>query len=72
MGTCTRHSLDVTLWEPCPLRGSSYHELPMWIKVKEAVINVMDIRQDCFKWAFLTGMHLVGKHEKKSKSYEQI
>ena len=43
------NSLDITLWELDPLRGSSYHELPMWIKDKRAVVNVKHIGQDYFK-----------------------
>ena len=63
------NSLDLTLWELDPLRGSSYHELPMWIKNKRAVINVNNIGQDCFKWAFLAGMHPISNHRNKTYSY---
>ena len=63
------NSLDLTLWELDPLRGSSYHVLPMWIKDKQAVVNVKNIGPDCFKWAFLAGMHPISNHQNKTYSY---
>ena len=39
-------TLDLTLWELDPLRGSSYHQIPEWIQVKIAVVNVRNTEQD--------------------------
>ena len=33
-----------------PLRGSSYIPLPDWINLKEAIVNMKNSDQECFKW----------------------
>lgn len=35
-------------------RGSSYIDLPKWVKSKHAVINVKNYDNECFKWAILS------------------
>ena len=37
--------------------GSSYIELPEWIKSKEAVINPQNKDEECFKWAVIEALH---------------
>ena len=50
-------SLQLTLWQLDPLRGSAYIPLSRWIQTKGAVVNVTGTGDDCFKWAVLVGMH---------------
>ena len=38
-------------------RGSSYTELPEWIKNKKAVINPQNKDEECFKWAITEALH---------------
>ena len=38
-------------------RGSSYIELPEWIKSKKAVINPQNKDEECFKWAVIEALH---------------
>ena len=38
-------------------RGSSYNELPEWIKSKKAVINPQNKDEECFKWAVIAALH---------------
>ena len=62
------NSLDLTLWELDSLRGSTCHEFPMWIKFKGAVVNIKNIRQDCFMWAFLAVMHPISNNRNNTYS----
>ena len=39
------------------IRGSSYIELPEWIKNKKAVINPQNKDEECFKWAVIEALH---------------
>ena len=63
------NQLDLTLWELDAFRGSPYHELPMWSKVKRVIVNVKNIGQDCFKWAFLAGMHPISNNRNNTYFY---
>ena len=45
-----------------PMRGSTYIDLPPFIKKKEACINVKNNDDECFKWAVLSALHPV-KHQ---------
>ena len=38
-------------------RGSSYTELPKWLKSKKAVINPQNKDEECFKWAVIEALH---------------
>ena len=38
-------------------RGSSYTELPEWIRNKKAVINSQNKDEECFKWALIEALH---------------
>ena len=49
-----------------PLRGSSYVELPGWIKNKKAVINILNKTDDeCFKWCVTRAIHPIGKNSER-------
>ena len=52
-------SLQLTLWHLDPFRASAFVPLPHWIQVKRAVVNVIGIGYDCFKWTVSAGMHPV-------------
>ena len=47
-------------------RGSSYTELPEWIKSKKAVINPQNKDEECFKWAVITVLY----HEEIKKDHQ--
>ena len=49
-------------------RGSSYNELPEWIKNKKAVINPKKKDEECFKWAVIGALH----HEEIKKDHQRI
>ena len=49
-------------------RGSSYTELPKWIKSKKAVINPQNKDEECFKWAAIAALH----HEEIKNNLERI
>ena len=55
------HSLVLT-------RGSSYIELPQWLKSKKAVINLQNKDEECFKWAIIEALH----HEEIKHLPEEI
>ena len=47
-------------------RGSTYIELPKWIKSKKAVINPRNKDEECFKWAVIAALH----HEEIKKDHQ--
>ena len=49
-------------------RGSSYNELPEWMKSKKAVINSQNKDEECFKWAVIAALH----HEEIKKDHQRI
>ena len=49
-------------------RGSSYTELPGWIKSKKAVINPQNKDEECFKWAVIGALH----HEEIKEDHQRI
>ena len=49
-------------------RGSSYNELPKWLKSKKAVINPQNKDEECFKWAIITTLY----HEEITKDRQRI
>ena len=65
-------ALDITIWQLDPLRASSYRRLPTWIVNKHAVTNVRNTDNNCFKWAFLAGMHPTKRHSERLKKYESF
>lgn len=51
------------------LKGGCFMALPPEIKYKGAIVNPRNLGTDCFKWAFLIGMH---SHEIKAKDKGKI
>ena len=62
-------TLQLTLWQFDPLRGSAFIPQPQWIQARRAVVNVADTGVDCFRWAILAGMHPVDVHADRSGKY---
>ena len=50
-------ALDTTVWKLNPLRASSYHELPTWVKNTKCVVNVKNKDQLCFKYAVQAALY---------------
>ena len=38
-------------------RGSSYNELPKWLKSKKTVTKLQKNDEECFKWAVIAALH---------------
>ena len=55
-----------------PLTGSSYMELPKYLKKKEAIINIKNQDDECLKWALLSALHPVehGSHPDRVWKYK--
>ena len=52
-----------------PLQGSSYIELPDFIKRKHAVVNVKNHDKQCLKWSLLACLHPVDEHRERLSHY---
>jgi hypothetical protein len=50
-------TLDLHIGRYQPLKGSSYVALPEKLKLKNAIINVQNDDNKCFKWAILSALH---------------
>jgi hypothetical protein len=55
-----------------PLRGSSYLELPSEIKSRQAVINVVNEDEECFRWAILSALHPVQRNPNRVSNYKKF
>ena len=62
-------SLQLTLWQFNPLRGSTHVPLPRWIQTKRSVVNITCAGDDCFKWGVLAGMNPVDVHADRMGKY---
>ena len=62
--------LYVNIAKYAPLKGSSYIELPKYLKNKKALINVKNEDQKCLMWALLSALHPVGKNSDRVSKYE--
>lgn len=62
-------NIQVSRFEPCP--GSSYIDLPKFLKLKHAIINVKNRDNECFKWAVLSGLFPAGNHCERVSKYKQ-
>ena len=49
--------LEINLVQYSPVKGSSYIDLPQWIKLKKAIINVKNKDDKCFLWCVLRHLH---------------
>ena len=62
--------LYVNISKYTPLKGSSYIELPKYLKKKEAIINVRNQDNECLKWALLSARHPVKKNAQRVTKYK--
>ena len=62
-------NLVVNIYKFNPMRGSSYIDLPPFIKNKKACINVENQDKDCFKWAILSALHPARTHINRVTKY---
>ena len=51
-------NLELNVVENIPLKGSSYIDLPVWIKNKKAIINPKNKDDKCFIWCVLRYLHM--------------
>ena len=49
--------LEINLVDYSPTKGSSYIDLPPWIKLKKAIINIKNKDDKCFLWCILRHLH---------------
>lgn len=52
--------------------GSSYIDLPKYIKNKNAVINVKNFDNECFKWSILSALYPVENNAQRVSKYLQF
>ena len=53
-----------------PLRGSSYIELPSYLKNKKAIVNVKNNDQKCFLWSVLAALYPAPRNPDRVSHYE--
>jgi hypothetical protein len=58
-------SLAVHIDKNIPLRGSSYKDLPKFVKDKKAVINIKNADNECFRWCILRAFNPVNKNAER-------
>jgi hypothetical protein len=64
-------SLTVSLVKYTPLQGSSYIELPKYIKDKKACINIKNEDNKCFLWCLLANIYSVDKNAERVSNYKK-
>ena len=52
-----------------PLKGSSYVDLPTYLRKKKAIVNVKNKDDECLKWALLSARFPVKKNSDRVTSY---
>ena len=65
--------LEINVVENIPQKGSSYLDLPKWIKLKKAIINPKNRDDKCFIWCILRYLHMKPKNNERVvdlKKYE--
>ena len=50
-------NLVINIYKYNPMRGSSYIDLPSFIKNKKVCVNVKNDDDQCFRWAILSALH---------------
>ena len=54
-----------------PTKGSSYIDLPSWIKNKKAIVNIKNKDDKCFLWCILRYLHPKERDEERIKDLEK-
>ena len=65
-------SLSVNIAKYQPLKGSSYIELPKYLKDKKAIVNVKNQDDECLKWAILSCLHPTKKDPQRVNKYMHL
>ena len=65
-------SLSVNIAKYAPLKGSSYIDLPKYLKDKKAIINVKNEDNKCLKWALLSALHPAKDNPHRVNKYMQF
>ena len=63
--------LEVNTIEFNPTKGSSYIDLPGWIKNKKAIVNIKNKDEKCFLWCILRYLHPKERDEERIKDLEK-
>ena len=63
--------LEIHTVEFNPTKGSSYINLPDWIKNKKAIVNIKNNDDKCFLWCILRYLHPKESHEERVKDLEK-
>jgi hypothetical protein len=63
-------SLQVNIGRYRALSGSTYVDLPKYLKDKKAIINVQNTDNQCFKWAVLSALHPAEKDGQRVSKYK--
>ena len=63
--------LEIHTVEYNPNKGSSYIDLPSWIKNKKAIVNIKNKDDKCFLWCILRYLHPKESHEERIKDLEK-
>lgn len=61
--------LEININKFQPLRGSSFIELPKYIRNKKACLNIQNKDQCCFLWCVTAALHPAKKHPERVTSY---
>jgi hypothetical protein len=62
-------SMYINIYKYNPVSPKSYIELPYWLRMKQACINVKNKDSECFRWAILSGFFPVKAHTDRVTSY---
>ena len=62
--------LEIHTNEFNPAKGSSYTDLPSWIKNKKAIVNIKNKDNKCFLWCILRYLHPKESNEERIKDLE--
>src|SRR5688500_1054882 len=66
-------SLRIQINKYRPWKGSSYMDLPDWIKNKKAVINVQNRNDNkCFLWSVISALHPAENHVDRVSNYRRF
>ena len=63
--------LDVNTIKFNPTKGSTYIDLPSWIKNKKAIVNIKNKDDKCFLWCILRYLHPRERDEERIKDLEK-
>ena len=63
--------LEIHTNEFNPTKGSSYIDLPSWIKNKKAIVNIKNKDDKCFLWCILRYLHPKERDQERIKDLEK-